>query len=61
MEAEADSFAVGKVGAYALLDYLRHVLKTGPTGGDNGWNNLGRKALELRMAKGKLLDSSQPG
>lgn len=45
-ETEADDFAAARVGAGALLKFLRHTLRTRPTGA--GLNDLGGLELERR-------------
>ncbi|HWF61170.1 MAG TPA: hypothetical protein VN666_12785 [Nitrospira sp.] len=49
-EAEADHFALVRVGKDALIGFLTHLLQTRPTGGELGWNDAGRLELELRIA-----------
>jgi hypothetical protein len=50
-EAEADDFAVGRVGKEAVIGFLTHLLRTRPTDGKLGWNNAGRRELEIRIAR----------
>jgi Zn-dependent protease with chaperone function len=49
-EAEADRFALVRVGSEALIEFLTHLLETRPQGGELGWNDAGRRELELRIA-----------
>ena len=49
-EGEADRFAVAQIGKDALVSFLEHLLETRPTGGRLGWNDMGRRELELRIA-----------
>ena len=53
-EAEADSFAVARVGPEAFIAFLTHVLGTRPTGAPTGLNELGRRELELRIEATRL-------
>ena len=48
-ETEADKFAVTRAGKEALIGFLSHLFETRPTGGRQGWNDLGRRELELRI------------
>jgi hypothetical protein len=49
-EKEADHFAVARVGQEAVIGFLEYLLATRPTGGALGWNDIGRRELELRIA-----------
>lgn len=49
-EAEADRFALVRVGRDALVGFLTHLLETRPQGGKLGWNDAGKRELELRIA-----------
>ena len=49
IEIEADQFAVTRIGKEALIGFLTHALRSRPTGGKQGWNDLGRRELELRI------------
>jgi hypothetical protein len=49
-EAEADRFAIEHVRKEALIGFLIQLLRTRPTGGELGWNDAGRRELELRIA-----------
>jgi len=53
-EAEADAFAVARVGPEAFISFLTHVLDTRPTGAQTGLNELGRRELELRIEATRL-------
>lgn len=48
-ETEADQFAVKYVKINVLADFLRYMLLTRPTGGDSGWNQIGKLELEMRI------------
>jgi hypothetical protein len=48
-EAEADRFAVGRIGKELLIGFLSHLLRTRPTDGTLAWNEMGRRELELRI------------
>jgi hypothetical protein len=48
-EAEADRFALMRVGKDALIGFLTHLLQARPTVGGLGWNDAGRRDLELRI------------
>jgi hypothetical protein len=50
MEVEADRFAVARAGRDALIAFLQHILSTRPTGGELGWNDMGRRELQIRIA-----------
>jgi hypothetical protein len=50
IEEEADRFAVAQAGKEAVIDFLNRTLTTRPTGGKLGWNEMGRKELEIRIA-----------
>jgi hypothetical protein len=54
-EVEADGFAVERVGKDAVIGFLTYLLRTRPTGGKLGWNDIGRRELELRISKIKDL------
>jgi hypothetical protein len=49
-EAEADRFAVENVGKDAITGFLKYLMLTRPTGDNLGWNDAGKKELELRIA-----------
>jgi hypothetical protein len=49
-EIEADRFAIKRVGRDAVTGFLAHLLKTRPRGGELGWNDIGCRELELRIA-----------
>lgn len=48
-EKEADGFAVSRVGVQRVVDFLRYTLSTRPRGA--GLNDIGRRELELRLAR----------
>lgn len=48
-EAEADRFAVARIGKGAFIGFLAHLLQSRPTGNQSGWNDLGRRELEIRI------------
>jgi len=54
-ESKADHFALVRVGKDALIGFLTHLLQTRPTGGELGWNDAGRRELELRIATIQVL------
>lgn len=49
-EAVADRFAVAQVGKEAVIDFLIYLLATRPSGGKLGWNEMGGRELEMRIA-----------
>ena len=49
-EAVADRFAAAQVGKKAVIDFLMYLLATRPTGGKFGWNEMGGRELETRIA-----------
>lgn len=50
LEEEADRFAVARAGKECVVGFLRYLLATRPTGRKLGWNDIGRRELELRIA-----------
>jgi hypothetical protein len=50
IEEEADRFAIDRAGKDAVIDFLNYVLTTRPSGGNLGWNEMGKKELEIRIA-----------
>jgi hypothetical protein len=54
-EAEADRFALERAGKDTVIEFLAYLLQTRPKGGKFGWNDAGRRELELRMAAIKVL------
>lgn len=59
-ETEADGFAVARVGKDAVLAYLDNTLRTRPSGGSLGWNDTGRRELELRIAAVRDIGRNDP-
>jgi hypothetical protein len=57
-ETQADRFATERVGKDAFTGFLGHLLKTRPRG--KGWNDIGSRELELRIAIIDALDSCEP-
>ena len=49
-ETEADRFALMRTGRDPLIRFLSLLLETRPTGGESGWNDVGRRELEFRIA-----------
>lgn len=47
-EAEADHFAAARIGKDAVIGFLKYLLDTRPTGGQLGWNDLGKRELRNR-------------
>ena len=47
-ETEADLFAVSRVGKDSAIGFLTHLLETRPEG--EGWNAVGSREFELRIA-----------
>jgi len=59
-ETQADRFAIERVGRDAVTGFLAHLLKTRPRGGELGWNDIGCRELELRIATIQASDSRVP-
>lgn len=49
-EKQADHFAVMQLGKEAVIRFLEYTLHTRPTSGKLGWNDIGKRELELRIA-----------
>lgn len=55
-EVEADNFAIKKTGKGSMLEFLNYLKSTRPEGKSNGLNDLGKKELELRIARIEALE-----
>lgn len=51
MEEQADNFAVMQSGKEAMIGFLEFLLRTCPTGGKLGWNEIGNRELQIRIAE----------
>ena len=59
MEEQADNFAVMQSGKEAMIGFLEFLLRTCPTGGKLGWNEIGNRELQIRIAEQPVTKKAQ--